>query len=299
MTTDSAAAADAAGAPLSQLARLLMRHETTLKLDAPRWLADRAVCASRGWSVATGVGAAWLLAEGTQRLLAAERTDRRLTDRLCAGLAGGDGHKNRRTLRAETPGGGLRVALGLLAMRTGASRQDIAVVALAWGALRLHPISDGHDCAAAAPSGTAAQVATPAADRAPVCPHTAAVHGRGAADTTDAGAVRSEPDRSDVAARVARRLAGMHRRALAHPAIDGGRVAARGRRRPPAHTRSPPRYRLAERLDPLGDPHQRHHRTAATHRESQRIAESIAWAVGVMLRRHPNRHRRNRRCCRS
>lgn len=172
-TQDAAAAA--AGAPLSEPARLLMRHEETLEIDAPRWLADRAVCASRGWGVATGVGAAWLLAEGTQRLLTAERADRHLTDRLCAGLAGGDGHKNRRKVRVHTPRGTLRVALGLLAMRTGTGRQDIATIALAWGALRLHSTRDGHDCAPVAPSGTPAQAATPATDPAPVCPHTAAV----------------------------------------------------------------------------------------------------------------------------
>ena len=57
---DVVAAADAVGAPLSELARLLMRHERVLEVAVPGWLADQVACASRSWGVPVGVGAAWL-----------------------------------------------------------------------------------------------------------------------------------------------------------------------------------------------------------------------------------------------
>ena len=175
---DAAAAAYAAGVPLSELARQLMRREEVLEMEAPGWLADQVACASRGWGVAADVGAAWMFAAGTQRLLAAERTDRLrwLTEKLCLNFAAADGSEDRRRVRADTPGGGLRVALALLAMRTGAARQDVAAVGLAWGALRLHDTSDNHDCAAVVRGrGAATGADAPAEDSARVCPHAAAV----------------------------------------------------------------------------------------------------------------------------
>ena len=59
------AAADAAGAPLSELSRLLMHHEPTMTVTVPDWVADRVICAARLWGVTEPVAGAWLLAEGT------------------------------------------------------------------------------------------------------------------------------------------------------------------------------------------------------------------------------------------
>ena len=295
---DAAAAAYAAGAPLSELARQLMRREEVLEMEAPGWLADQVACASRGWGVAADVGAAWMFAAGIQRLLAAERTDRLrwLTEKLCLNFAAADGSEDRRRVRADTPGGGLRVALALLATRTGAARQDVAAVGLAWGALRLHDTSDNHDCAAVVRSrGAATGADAPAEDSARVCPHAAAVQAAVALqpaalallDPTQTVAVSLPGWVDDWLVCIAGRWQG--------PACGGGGVAARGGRRLAVHARSSARHCLAQRPDPLGDPHRRRGGAAAANGEPRRDAANAAGAAGVKLRRRPRRHRRARR----
>ena len=49
------AAADAVGAPLLELSRLLMHHEPTMTVTVPGWVADRVVCAAGRWGVTVPV----------------------------------------------------------------------------------------------------------------------------------------------------------------------------------------------------------------------------------------------------
>lgn len=61
-------AADAVGAPLSELSRLLMRHEPAMDVRVPVWVAGRVACAARRWGVAVSVAGAWLIADGAQQV---------------------------------------------------------------------------------------------------------------------------------------------------------------------------------------------------------------------------------------
>lgn len=145
-------AADAAGAPLSGFARVLMHHEASLDVTVPCWAADQMACAAQRWEVTAEVAAAWLLAEGAARLIVAAETGHldALTDKM-PGLAINpeDGHDCRQ-LEVQTPGPELWVALGRLSKLAGARLRDVAAVALVWGLTRLHDTDDGHHCAAAA-----------------------------------------------------------------------------------------------------------------------------------------------------
>ena len=143
-------AADAAGAPLSGLARVLMHHEASLDVTVPRWVAGRVVCAARRWDVTVAVAAAWLLAEGTARLIATAEADRLdlLTDKMPGLAINPEDAQDCRQLRV-TPGAELLVPLGWLSKLADARLQDVAAVGLVWGLTRLHDTDDGHDCTTA------------------------------------------------------------------------------------------------------------------------------------------------------
>ena len=144
-------AADAAGAPLSGLARLLMHHEASLDVTVPRWVAGRVVCAARRWDVTVAVATAWLLAEGTARLIATAEADRLdlLTDKMPGLTINPVDAQDCRQLRVPTPGAELLVALGWLSKLADARLRDVAAVGLVWGLTRLHDTDDGHDCTTA------------------------------------------------------------------------------------------------------------------------------------------------------
>ena len=152
-------AADAAGAPLSGLARVLMHHEASLDVTVPGWALDGVACAARCWDVTVEVAAAWLLAEGTSRLIATAEADRLdvLTDKMPGLAISPEDAQECRQLRVQTPGAELLVALGWLSKPVGARVRDVAAVGLVWGLTNLHDTSDGHDCAAAADTETANQ----------------------------------------------------------------------------------------------------------------------------------------------
>ena len=153
------AAADAAGAPLSGLARVLMHHEASLDVTLPCWAVDKVVCAAQRWNVTVEVAAAWLLAEGTARLIATAEADRldQLTNNM-PGLAINPEHEHdSRQLQVPTPGTELLVALGWLSKRTDARLRDVAAVGLIWGLTRLHDTDDGHDCTTTADTEAANQ----------------------------------------------------------------------------------------------------------------------------------------------
>ena len=144
-------AADAAGAPLSELARESMRHKPVMEVTVPGWLAERVGCVGRWWGVSEAIAAAWMLAEGFSRLLAIEESDP--LDWRSEGIPrmdyrGPDGVEDSRELRVQVPGADLRVALGLLATRFSAKAPDVVVLGLVWGVTRLHGLNDRHDCAA-------------------------------------------------------------------------------------------------------------------------------------------------------
>ena len=146
------AAADAVGAPLSELSRLLMHHEPTMAVTVPGWVADRVACAARLWGVCVPVAGAWLLAEGTSRLVQAAEADR--LDLLTENIPGlnitdPDSRDDCRQLQVPTPGAELFVALGWLAKLANAHIRRVAAVGVAWGVARLHHTQDGHDCSTA------------------------------------------------------------------------------------------------------------------------------------------------------
>lgn len=145
-------AADAAGAPLSGLARVLMHHEESLDVTVPGWAVDSVVCAAQRWDVTVEVAAAWLLAEGTTRLLATTEADRLdlLTDKMPGLAINPEDEQDCRQLRVPTPGPELLVALGWVSKLADAHLRDVAAVGLAWGLARLHDTHDGHDCTIAA-----------------------------------------------------------------------------------------------------------------------------------------------------
>ena len=144
-------AADTAGAPLSGLARVLMHHEESLDVTMPRWVADRVVCAAQRWDVTVAVAAAWLLAEGTARLIATAEADRLdlLTNKMPGLAINPEDAQDCRQLRVPTPGAELLVALGWLSKIADARLRDVAAVGLVWGLTRLHDTDDGHDCTTA------------------------------------------------------------------------------------------------------------------------------------------------------
>ena len=169
-------AADAAGAPLSGLARVLMRHEESLDVTVPGWAADSVVCAAQRWDVCVEVAAAWLLAEGTTRLLATAEADRLdlLTDKMPGLAINPEDEQDCQQLRVPTPGPGLWVALGWVSKLADAHLRDVAAVGLVWGLGRLHDIHDGHDCTAATTADTDAANSNGSGDGA-VNAHDAAV----------------------------------------------------------------------------------------------------------------------------
>ena len=146
------AAADAVGAPLSELSRLLMQHEPTMTVTVPGWVADRVACAARLWGVCVPVAGAWLLAEGTSRLVRAADADRLdlLTENIPAlNITDPDSSDDCRQMQVPTPGTELFVALGWLAKLAKAHIRHVAAVGVAWGVARLHHTEDGHDCSTA------------------------------------------------------------------------------------------------------------------------------------------------------
>ena len=148
--------ADAAGAPLSKLARLLMRHEESLDVTVPGWAVNSLACAARRWDVCVEVAAAWLLAEGTTRLLATAEADRLdlLTDKMPGLAINPEDEQDCRQLRVPTPGPELLVALGWVSKLADAHLRDVAAVGLVWGLARLHDTHDGHDCTSATTADT-------------------------------------------------------------------------------------------------------------------------------------------------
>lgn len=144
-------AADAAGAPLSGLARVLMHHEESLDVTIPGWAVDSVVCAAQRWDVIVEVAAAWLLAEGTTRLLATAEADRLdlLTDKMPGLAINPEDEQDCQQLRVPTPGPELLVALGWVSKLADAHLRDVAAVGLVWGLARLHDTHDGHDCTTA------------------------------------------------------------------------------------------------------------------------------------------------------
>ena len=151
-------AADAAGAPLSKLARLLMRHEESLDVTVPDWAVNSVACAAQRWDVCVEVAAAWLLAEGTTRLLATAEADRLdlLTDKMPGLAINPEDEQDCQQLQVPTPGPELLVALGWVSKLADAHLRDVAAVGLVWGLGRLHDTDDGHDCTTAAADTDAA-----------------------------------------------------------------------------------------------------------------------------------------------
>ena len=177
---DAVEAADAAGAPLSELARLLMHHEPALEVTVPDWVADEVVaCCARRWAVTTGVAGAWMLAEGVSRLVHAADAD--LLDGLVEKVPGldvtaADDTGSCRQLRVPTPGAELYVALGRLAGLAATESRHVATTAVVWGAERLHDTDDDHSCAASVGSGgDTAEAETPGGDHQALDAHDAAV----------------------------------------------------------------------------------------------------------------------------
>ena len=142
-------AASLVGAPLSPLAREAMGQPPTIEVRVPGWLADGIACVARRWEVPTGTAAVWLLAEGCSRLLAAVETDPmnwRSEGVPQLDFRGPDGDDDSHRLRIRLPSSELQVALGWVVKELASTRQDIAVLALSWGAARLHSTDDSHDC---------------------------------------------------------------------------------------------------------------------------------------------------------
>ena len=129
------AAADAVGAPLSELSRLLMQHEPTMTVTVPGWVADRVACAARLWGVCVPVAGAWLLAEGTSRLVRAADADRLdlLTENIPAlNITDPDSSDDCRQMQVPTPGTELFVALGWLAKLAKAHIRSLRVNVGRW-----------------------------------------------------------------------------------------------------------------------------------------------------------------------
>ena len=154
MVTEAAAlhpldAASVVGAPLSPLACEAMGQPPTIEVTVPGWLADVVTCVARRWDVPTGTAAVWLLAEGCSRLLAAVETDSlnwRDEGVPQVDFRGPDGTDDPHRLRIRLPSSELQVALGWVVKELASTHQDIAVLALSWGAVRLHSTDDSHDC---------------------------------------------------------------------------------------------------------------------------------------------------------
>ena len=147
-----AVAAAAVGAPLSELARLVMRHRPALDFTVPGWLADAVTCVGSRWGVPSPIAAAWLLAQGVARLLVAEQRDRvewRAEGVPRLSSLGPAGEDDARALRIPTDGPELHNALGVLAAKAGGDRHDIARFALGWGVWQFDEqlLGGDHTCA--------------------------------------------------------------------------------------------------------------------------------------------------------
>lgn len=250
-------AADTVGAPLSEFARLAMHHEPAMGVAVPGDLADQLACAGRRWDVPTGVAAAWLLAEGTARLLAAEETDPldwRHTGLPHVAFLGPDGVDYSVDLQVDMPCAEMWVALRRLAKSFDADLQDIARIGLVWGLARLYDRDDGHDCATQRSANTTGGRRPPLGDSGGLDPQEAAVlaevplHAR-----VDASGTQTGP--GAVTAGVHRRLAAVHRPPLADPRVGYRDVASRRRCRNPHGPRTQTRHRVAEGPDPVGRSH--------------------------------------------
>ena len=174
---DAVGAADAVGAPLSELSRILMRHEPALEVTVPGWVADEVACRARRWGVAAEVAGAWLLAVGVAQLVHAADAD--LLDGLVEKIPGlditADDDSADCRLVVQTPGAELFVALDRLANLTGAETRHVAAVAVLWGAERLHDTDDHHVCAAGGDDDDAAGAETSGGDHQALDAHEAAV----------------------------------------------------------------------------------------------------------------------------
>lgn len=171
-------AADAVGAPLSELARILTHHEPALEVAVPGWVAEEVSCCARRWGVAAGVAGAWLLAEGVARLVHA--ADAGLLDGLVEKVPGLDvtaaDDSGDCRLVVQTPGAEFHVALDRLVGLAGAESRHVAAMAVVLGASRLHDTDDDdHVCAASVGSGGIAAAETPSGDNAMLDAHEAAV----------------------------------------------------------------------------------------------------------------------------
>lgn len=171
-------AADAVGAPLSELSRILMRHEPAMDVTVPDWVAEKVACCARRWGVAEDVAGAWLLAEGVTRLVHAADTD--LVDKLAEEVPGlditaSDDAEDCRPLVVQAPGAELFVALDQLASLAGAESRHVAAVAVVWGAARLHDTDESHDCATAGLDDDPMGTETPGGDHQALNAHEAAV----------------------------------------------------------------------------------------------------------------------------
>ena len=170
-------AADVAGASLSELSRILMRHEPALEVTVPDWVAEAVACCARRWDVTEGVAGAWLLAEGVARLVHAAEAD--LLGGLVEKVPGldvtaADDAEDCRLLVVQTPGAELYVALDRLAGLAGTESRHVAAVAVVWGASRLHDTDDDHTCGAGS-GGDIAETETPGGDRQALDAHERAV----------------------------------------------------------------------------------------------------------------------------
>ena len=142
-------AATVVGAPLSPLARQAMSQPPTIEVRVPGHLGDIVSCVARRWGVPAETSAVWLLVEGCSHLHAALETD--LLNWRDEGVprvdfTGSDGTDDSRRLRIRLPSSELQVALGWMAKDLASTLQDVGVLALYWGAVRLHPADDGHNC---------------------------------------------------------------------------------------------------------------------------------------------------------
>ena len=106
-----------------------MRHEPTMDVTVPDWVPDQVACAALPWAVPEPVAAAWLLAEGTSRLVVTAEADRlnSLTEKLPGlDITNPDDVVEHRQLQVQTPGSELSVKLGLQAKPAKTDKQNAA-----------------------------------------------------------------------------------------------------------------------------------------------------------------------------
>ena len=266
-------------------------------------IVNNLACAGRRWDVPTGAAAAWLLAEGATRLLAAEQTDpldwrRRGLPRLdfAAPDGGGDSHN----LNVDMPGAELWVALRRLATSFDADVQDIARIGLVWGLARLHDRDDGHDCATQRRGNTAGGSRPPLGDSGGLNPQEAAV--LAGVPFQPVALLLLAPKQvlalslpeftDDWLLCIARRWRTPASVTATWLLADGAAILMdRERRRDTAWRRGRP--------DPVGRSHPRQSPTPTPHRDSRRVATNHLGLASSSHRRQPGRDRHpgcHRRC---